>query len=176
MLGNVEKNKALLERYPFLLPRNVWTYEVPTDYDYTYIEGDYEFPQGWHNLFLQMCEDIRQPLIEANQLDKFRFTELKEKYGQLRIYTGETTDEILTIIEKYEYVSQFVCCHCGKPAKYMSRGYICPYCEGCIKKERYHYQDIKFNPIMKITQFSTEGSKELEIDCSDIWERLYANK
>ena len=34
-----EQIKKLVERYPYLLPRNVWTGEVPEDYDYTYIIG-----------------------------------------------------------------------------------------------------------------------------------------
>ena len=29
-------NKELIERYPFLLPRNRWTGEIPEDYDYDY--------------------------------------------------------------------------------------------------------------------------------------------
>lgn len=80
-----EDIKKLVERYPYLLPRNVWTDKLPEDYDYTYIKG-LEIPNGWRKLFFQMCEDIRQPLIDANYLDKFRFTQIKEKYNSLRCY------------------------------------------------------------------------------------------
>lgn len=33
-----EEIKQLVERYPYLLPRNVWTDKVPEDYDYTYCD------------------------------------------------------------------------------------------------------------------------------------------
>ena len=35
-----EQNKKLIERYPFLMPRNRWTGKVPEDYDYSYTELD----------------------------------------------------------------------------------------------------------------------------------------
>jgi hypothetical protein len=60
-----EQNKKLVERYPFLLPRNVFTDELEEDYDYSYI-FPLEISPGWFELFLQLCEDIRQPLIDAN--------------------------------------------------------------------------------------------------------------
>ena len=35
-MSDIEKNKELIKKYPFLLPRNVWTDKVPEDYDYSY--------------------------------------------------------------------------------------------------------------------------------------------
>lgn len=37
--------RKLVERYPFLLPRNVITDKIPNDYDYTYIKY-LEIPKG----------------------------------------------------------------------------------------------------------------------------------
>ena len=34
MQSNKESNQKLIERFPFLMPRNRWTGEVPEDYDY----------------------------------------------------------------------------------------------------------------------------------------------
>ena len=68
-----QRNKELVKRYPFLLPRNVFDDSIPEDYDYSYIWGIGDIPVGWEKLFLQMCEDIRQPLIDANFIEKFRF-------------------------------------------------------------------------------------------------------
>ena len=79
--------KALIEEYPYLQPRNVWNDEISEDYDYEYILGEYDLPEGWMKLFLQMCEDIREPLVKANYLNEFRFSQLKEKYGSMRVYT-----------------------------------------------------------------------------------------
>ena len=34
-----QRNKELIERYPYLLPHNIFTDKVPEDYDYSYING-----------------------------------------------------------------------------------------------------------------------------------------
>ena len=46
----IEKNKALVDDFPFLLPRNRWTGKVPDDYDYSYTELD-AMPEGWRTAF-----------------------------------------------------------------------------------------------------------------------------
>ena len=38
----IEENKKLCKEFPFLIPRNRWTGEIPDDYDYTYTELDDE--------------------------------------------------------------------------------------------------------------------------------------
>lgn len=45
-----EYNKQLVEKYPFLLPRNRWTGKVQEDYDYSYTELD-GMPDGWRKAF-----------------------------------------------------------------------------------------------------------------------------
>ena len=40
MQSNKESNQKLIERFPFLMPRNRWTGKVPEDYDYSYTELD----------------------------------------------------------------------------------------------------------------------------------------
>ena len=60
MQSNKESNQKLIERFPFLIPRNRWTGKVPEDYDYSYTELD-SMPDGWRKAFgEQMCEDIRE--------------------------------------------------------------------------------------------------------------------
>lgn len=46
MQSNKESNQKLIERFPFLIPRNRWTGKVPEDYDYSYTELD-SMPDGW---------------------------------------------------------------------------------------------------------------------------------
>ena len=46
MRVNKEKNKELVEKYPFLMPHNRWTDHIPEDYDYSYTELD-AMPDGW---------------------------------------------------------------------------------------------------------------------------------
>lgn len=142
-MNNIEKNKQLIERYPFLMPRNVWTDKIDEDYDYSYIRGISELPQGWENLFLQMCEEIRQPLIDNNYLEKFRFSQIKEKYGSGRFYHNGAPEEVNKIIYKYENACGRTCGLCGAPATKISGGWIFPYCDNCAEK----YPRNKFYPI-----------------------------
>lgn len=72
MQSNKESNQKLIERFPFLIPRNRWTGKVPEDYDYSYTELD-SMPDGWRKAFgEQMCEDIRDELVHAEYLNQYR--------------------------------------------------------------------------------------------------------
>ena len=169
-------NKKLCEQFPYLVPRNVFTDKIPEDYDYDYIRGEYELPDGWFDLFLQMCEDIKQPLVDANYLEKFRFSQIKEKYGTMRCYVFGAPEEVHNILNKYEYLSKFVCEICGRPAKYVTSGWIGSYCEDCIKNElKPEYinkcETLQFDPIMKIIRYSDDKKEHIEVDCSNEWNR-----
>jgi len=164
-----EEIKSLKERFPFLIPRSVWNNQ--------YIEDSIfldNLPKGWHKLFLQMCEDIREPLIKHNFLNEMRIIQLKEKYGEIRCYVNGVPKEVETIIENYSFISSQVCCHCGKPATKLSRGWICPYCNECLKDtENVDY--FEFNPIRMYTYFKKGQSRESRIDCTDIWNRYISS-
>lgn len=141
-----EETKKLVERYPYLLPYNVWTGKVPEEYDYSYT-FPLEIPDGWMKLFLQMCEDIRQPLIDAGRIDDFRFLQVKEKYNHLTVYFNGAPDEVCEIIDKYSTMSRYVCTRCGKPAVYETLGYIASYCEDCWKDVARHKAINRLNSI-----------------------------
>lgn len=132
-----EENQRLVERYPFLLPHNRWTDKIPDDYDYSYTELD-AMPEGWRIAFgEEMCEEIRNELIANNYLEKYRITQIKEKYGSLRWYDFGCTEKMLReIIPKYEERSARTCMMCGKPATRITLGWISPYCDDCVPKYR----------------------------------------
>lgn len=171
----IDKNKELCTRYPYLIPRSVWTGEIVDDYDFTWTLAD-DVEKGWRKLFLQMCEDIREPLIKANYLNKFRFTQIKEKYGTLSCYNNGAPDEVHRIIHKYEYMSQFVCVECGSTdAEEYADGWICPYCPKCAKQRKLHrhVNNGKFKPAFIVTKYLPNGKEIKEtIDVSEEWERL----
>lgn len=128
----IQKNKELIERYPFLLPRNRFTDKIPEDYDYTWTELD-ALPDGWRIAFgEQLCEEISEELIEHNLLDQYRIMQIKEKFGFLHWYCRGATKKIHDeIIPKYERLSERTCIHCGKPATKISTGWVSPWCEAC---------------------------------------------
>lgn len=101
----------------------------------TFTELD-SMPNGWRKAFgIQMCKEIKHALKKINYLKKYRITQIKEKYGSLRWYDAGNNVEIQNIINKYEETSTKTCINCGKPAKYISKGWISPYCENCIDKK-----------------------------------------
>lgn len=163
-------NKGLIEDMPYLQPRNVWTDEIPKDYDYEYIRGEHELPEGWFNLFLDMCADIKKPLEKSGHLDSFRFTQIKEKFGSLRAYNNGCTEEVDDILLKYERISRFTCNKCGRLATKESRGYILPYCKHCAKiasKGKYpeKFDNIIFNPTIKISGYKNGKKYKRRLNC-----------
>lgn len=85
-------NKKLVLKYPFLLPRNVWTDKLADDYTYDYIRLKDEIPDGWWKRFgIPLCEDLKEVLVKYNYLHDYRFSQCKEKYG---CYDEQT--EVLT--------------------------------------------------------------------------------
>ena len=166
--------KALIEEYPYLQPRRMTDGQVAPDYDYEFIVGEHDLPEGWLELFLQACEDIKEPLEKAGDLDKFRFMQVKEKFGRMRMYTNGATEEVNDILDKYEFLSEQVCSECGKPAIAMTRGWICPFCDEHIKKftdrgEEVDRIEVQTSYVRR--RWSAEGTSEIDIDCGEEWSR-----
>lgn len=136
-------NKELIERYPFLIPRNVWTDEIVIDLDAEEIEYTLldDMMPGWRKAFgEQMCEEIRNILIQYNYLNEYRITEIKEKFGMLRWYDNGSPKEVIDIINKYEGISAKTCILCGQPATQISKGWISPYCN-CVNNHKYYEKE-----------------------------------
>ena len=138
-------NRELCDQYPFLIPRNSWSGKKITDgagfwpgspdkvpeYDFEYTEFD-TIPKGWRKAFgMQLCEELRQQLIQDRYLDDFYFVQIKEKFGSLRLYPNACPEGVYKILNKYEKMSKRICIQCGKPATRITTGWICPYCDDC---------------------------------------------
>lgn len=106
----------------------------------TYTELD-SMPEGWRKAFgIKMCDEIKKELKRhKGALKNYRILQIKEKFGGLRWYDNCGTEKIYKeIIPKYEAISYETCINCGKPAMYISKGWISPYCYNCAeKKENY---------------------------------------
>ena len=129
-----EANRKLVEKFPFLLPRNVWTDEVDENYDYSYTLLD-DMPTGWRKRFgYNLCEELSEVLNKHDFLDKYRITQIKEKHGCLRWYDFSNFEEGYDIISKYEQMSGKICIDCGEDATVVSLGWISPYCDKCAAR------------------------------------------
>ena len=96
-------------------------------------------PNGWRKCFgIQMCKEIKQALLRDGRkvLKNYRIEQIKEKFGGLRWYDEHFNDEVASIVKKYEYISERTCSVCGRPAKYLTRGWIEPYCEKCVPEKQ----------------------------------------
>ena len=144
-------NKWLCDRYPFLIPRNVWSDKISWSKKYSWTEAE-GFPTGWWKAFgLLMCEDLRDELLKYNYLEKFRFTQIKEKYGELRAYHNGIPKGAKDIIPKYTVLSRNICIVCGRPdVPMIGHGWISPECFDCWKKRnKWHLNKTK-EELMKI--------------------------
>lgn len=95
---------------------------------------------GWRKAFgIQMCKEIRAALLSHgwSYLFKYRITQIKEKFGELRWYDEFSTQDVQDIINKYEDISRHTCIVCGKPATKISKGWICPFCDEHIGDRDY---------------------------------------
>lgn len=80
--STIEENKRLIKLYPFLLPRNRFTDEVPEDYDYSYTELD-ALPPGWRKAFGEdICREIKEELDRVNYTEKYRIAQINVSAGR----------------------------------------------------------------------------------------------
>jgi hypothetical protein len=141
----IEQNKKLLERYPFLNPYPYFDDDFNCDnrkfdknnhgyhYEFTMLDG---MPDGWRKAFAEpFLEELREELIKNDFLYKYTICQVKEKYGGLRWYDNGTPigSKVPDIISKYENLSEVTCIKCGKPAKWLSTGWISPFCDDCAQ-------------------------------------------
>lgn len=161
-------NAFLFIKYPFLQPRNVWTGKKY--WDFNKLEN---IPRGWRKAFgKQFVRDLRKALIKDNILHEFQFTQIKEKYGELRLYNNGEGPATREVIRYYEFLSQGYCINCGKPARYMTEGWIEYLCEKCFDETENtnmpNYNKYKSACRLKVEDiphcYKYENDKKVEID------------
>lgn len=131
-------NHQLVDLFPFLLPHNRWTDEVPSSYDYTYTELD-GMSDGWRKAFgWDFINDLKAAIIKdfgEEGLTKVRIVDIKEKWGYLHVYMTDSP-AINEVLKKYIRLSKRHCIYCGKPAQWVSLGWISPWCHDCAERVR----------------------------------------
>ena len=91
--------------------------------------------EGWYPIIFDTLDKI-QEIVDREGLD-IQITEVKEKWGGLRIYIDGYTDEIEVLIEQAEEKSVSICEICGKDGKLMRvNGWWKTRCNDCLEKEK----------------------------------------
>jgi hypothetical protein len=93
-------------------------------------------PIGWHPMVARLVEDSFDAGWDG------RLHQIKEKFGGLRFYVGETSDEVADLISVAESDSERTCDICGEFGKSVcQRGWLAT---RCVKHENSKYVfDIK---------------------------------
>ena len=86
-------NYQLCMNYPFLL------HPEDDNYDYEYFPVN--IPKGWENLFIDMCQKLKEILIEHNALNDYYFLDVKEKYFGLVCYANTYIEEAEELFREY---------------------------------------------------------------------------
>ena len=96
-----------------------------------------ECGDGWFDVIYDMCKEIKN--IDTER--RVSFTQIKEKFGTLRVYyttrpsmiidDEEFDDKIFNIIMKADNRSSITCEDCGKPGKTVGVNWLMTLCEEC---------------------------------------------
>ena len=120
------KDKFLYKFYDICENVLGWFHCIPT-----FTELD-DMPDGWRKRFgIQFCKELKEAIKKCpdkTYRKQFRITQIKEKFGELRVYVNNVSPEVDRVIKKYEYLSQYVCIRCGEDADRKTLGWISPYC------------------------------------------------
>jgi len=93
----------------------------------------FECGAGWHPLIYELLDKLQA--IEDRDKIGLEITQVKEKFGGLRVYTNVGTDEIWDLIDEYERKSFHICEQCGKPGSLINNyGWLITLCDECQKK------------------------------------------
>lgn len=85
---------------------------------------------GWRTIIEQCCEEIGRRQQHTGR-DDFAFTQIKEKFGSLRLYHYGGDEYIEGVIAMAEAMSSKTCESCGKPGETNSGGWLSTLCDDC---------------------------------------------
>jgi hypothetical protein len=95
-----------------------------------------ECREGWYDIIESACGIIAHHIKQSPHLADFRWTQIKEKFGRLRLYRiGPADDYILGVIDMAEDLSGSICEICGNRGKLCGSGWVvtlCPYHENLV--------------------------------------------
>jgi len=91
-----------------------------------------ECGDGWYGILRASCNRIASHEKYAGQ-QSFRFSQIKEKYGTIRLYHDGGDAYCQGVISMAEAMSAMTCELCGDPGKTNAIGWLLTLCEECRK-------------------------------------------
>ena len=96
----------------------------------------FEMDSGWFPIMIELCDKI-QDLITLNpeKYREFKFVQVKEKFGTLRVYCSCYNDEISDLIDEAEEKASITCESCGAEGRMTYvHGWYKTLCNNCAEK------------------------------------------
>ncbi len=114
---NKENTKKLLNDFPKLYKQYYWPKEE------TCMCWGFDIKDGWFDLIYNLSADVveEEPSCE--------FTQVKQKFGLLRVYAHTKSKQVKELIRIAEIKSSNICEICGEPGKMDTQGWfqvLCP--------------------------------------------------
>lgn len=81
-----------------------------------------EHSNGWHGIIRSMCSVISAHIKNSDTPIDFKFSQVKEKFGTLRVYTEGSDDFIAGVIDMAEQMSSVTCEVTGFPGQMCKKG------------------------------------------------------
>ena len=99
-------------------------------------ENHYEVGDGWVPLIKEAERIVREWNLSHPGEPRIKFTQIKEKYGGLRLYVNAAPKEILDKLDELEEKSYTICEFCGATENVDTKetdGWIYTLCDKCRK-------------------------------------------
>ncbi len=116
-----EKQDKLKAKYPDLLQGMDLTIQESC------MAWGLEVGDGWHDLLAELLEKL-------SKLDGVVLTQVKEKFGLLRVYNDsseESYEQAEKFIDEAESISAKICEKCGEPGELKGGGWLMTLCDDC---------------------------------------------
>jgi hypothetical protein len=119
----------ILNRYPGVFGPGPWPVRK------TMLGWGFTCGEGWYPLLDRLCADIDR--IRDEEGLKLEITQVKQKFGSLRVYVRGGTDRIHARLRQAEYEAQSTCEGCGGPSPGIRDrgGYLTNLCDHCRKDD-----------------------------------------
>ena len=106
-----------------------WRDEADKRWGYLFGRGGFYAAcnNGWRGIIENMLEDIDEH-VRATGIEEFQITDVKEKWGSLRVSCWGEDDRISALVDVAEERSARTCEICGAPGRIYGEGWVMARC------------------------------------------------